>query len=109
MRTIAVSRFGLSVPESGKLTVHDFFIYQRAFELKRLDDLYMVAQQAWLNQAAKATKKNGRPVYKKFSDFFDYETEFYRIMKGERVPMSQQKISLAERNRLLNARKEKDG
>lgn len=56
-----------------------------AYRLRRLDEIYDMHLQAWLNHAVTATKKRGNkqePKYKKFDDFFDYEKELRKI-EGE--------------------------
>ena len=55
-----------------------------AVELKMLDRRADMAMQAWFNQGAKATKKNGKSQYNKFTDFFNAEpTEKKIIAKYE--------------------------
>ncbi len=45
-----------------------------AARLKNVDLTYREHLQAWLNFVVKARKgKQGKPVYKKFKQFFDYE------------------------------------
>lgn len=50
-----------------------------AVKLKRVDMDYRNHLQAWLTFAAKATNKKGKPVYKKFSKFYDYEKEIEKL------------------------------
>nr|DAN73936.1 MAG TPA: hypothetical protein [Caudoviricetes sp.] len=38
-----------------------------------VDEDYRAHQQAYLTVVAKAEKKSGKPVYKTFKSFFDYE------------------------------------
>lgn len=46
-----------------------------AASLKEMDRDYRNHLQAFLNFAAKATRKNGRPVYSNFKKFYNYEKE----------------------------------
>lgn len=55
----------------------------KAFQLARVDREYEIALQAWMNHQVTATDKNGKPVYKKFKDFFDYEERVNAIYKPE--------------------------
>lgn len=51
----------------------DIALLMKAEEQKQIDksrDLHLLA---WLSVSAGATKKDGKPVYKKFSDFFTYD------------------------------------
>jgi hypothetical protein len=52
-----------------------------AASLKQVDMDYRNHLQAWLTFAAKATKKKGKPVYNKFSKFYDYENEIKKVKK----------------------------
>jgi len=63
-----------------------------AYRLRRLDEIYDMHLQAWLNHAVTATKKRGNkqePKYKKFDDFFDYEKELRKTEGKEPLKMSQ--------------------
>lgn len=59
-----------------------------AWQLKRVDENYLVHWQAFLNFAVQATKKVGkrkeRPVYSRFDKFFDYEKEIKKV-KNKKV------------------------
>lgn len=56
-----------------------------AVKLKQVDMDYRNHLQAWLTFSAKATNKKGKPIYKKFSKFYDYEKEVEKITrKGEK-------------------------
>lgn len=50
-----------------------------AAKLKQIDMDYRNHLQAWLTFSAKATNKNGKPIYKKFSKFYDYEKEVEKL------------------------------
>ena len=51
----------------------------KAYNLARVDNQYDMHMKAWLNQQVQATKENGKPVYNKFKDFFDYEKHINEI------------------------------
>lgn len=62
-----------------------------------------MAENAWLTQAAKATKgrgKNVRSAYKHFTDFFDWDREIQNLFQ----PTSRRRRldRMAEVNRLMN-------
>lgn len=50
-----------------------------AVRLKQVDMDYRNHLQAWLTFSAKATKKKGKPVYNKFSKFYNYENEIKKV------------------------------
>lgn len=54
-----------------------------AEKLKWIDTDYRLHQQAFLNFAVQATKKNGSPVYKKFEKFYNYEDALKRADEHE--------------------------
>ena len=45
---------------------------QRQKEVDKARDIHLLA---WLTVSAGATKKDGKPVYKRFKDFFNYDKE----------------------------------
>ncbi|WP_193568272.1 hypothetical protein [Gracilibacillus saliphilus] len=54
----------------------------KAYNLKRVDIERDMHLQAWLNHQVTATKEQGKkhvPVYKNFTDFFDYEKRVKEI------------------------------
>ena len=65
-----------SLDEVDQMTIREYRLLMKANNLKNIDRDYRVHQLAWLTNAARATKSAGkgkrRPVYAKFSQFFDY-------------------------------------
>lgn len=57
----------------------EYEILADAFELQMLDEIFKEHRQAFLNYSVQAQKKNGRPVYRKFRNFFDYDKELRKI------------------------------
>lgn len=58
------------------LTLYEYQMRMKAFNLARIDKEHDMHLQAWLNHAVTATKEQNKkqvPVYKKFKDFYDYE------------------------------------
>ena len=91
-------------------TLEQFLIYQKALEIETVDNLHMMAENAWLTQAAKATKgkgKNVRSAYKDFADFFDWDKEIQNIFKPTK--RRRRLDRMAEVNRLMNEYLEKGG
>ena len=54
----------------------------KAVRLKQVDEDYRQHAQAFLNFQVQATTKQGKPVYKRFTKFYDYEKEQAKA-KGE--------------------------
>ena len=68
-----------------RLDLPEYGLMMKAARLRRVDDEYRTHEQAFLNVAARATKgKKGRPVYKTFKSFFDYDAAVKRAEKGEK-------------------------
>lgn len=77
--TVCIRYFGLTFEEIDRLTIPEYQMLIKAHELAEVDRANVRHQQAWLTVSAGATKKDGRPVYKKFKDFFDYENELRKL------------------------------
>lgn len=70
-----------SLAEVDRLTIPEYTLLMEAVRLRQVDMDYRNHLQAWLTFAAKATKKSGKPVYKKFDKFYDYEKEIKKIKR----------------------------
>lgn len=68
-----------SFREVDQLTIPEYRLLMDAVRLKQVDLDYRNHLQAWLTFVAKATKKKGKPVYNKFSKFYDYEKEITKL------------------------------
>lgn len=65
------------------MTLQEYYFRMKAFELKNIDKQYWAYLQAWINQQATATKRQGKkevPYFRSFKDFFDYEKELNKSM-----------------------------
>lgn len=76
--------FGLDSTECfERMTIREYLIRMKAYNLKKLDKLELIHQQAWANNAIKATKTQGKkevPYYQKFDKFFDKQDFENRIL-----------------------------
>lgn len=61
--------------------MREYNILSEAYALKYVDKERDLHELAFLNFAATATKKSGKPVYKTFKKFFDYEKELERVKR----------------------------
>lgn len=73
----------------------------RAFRIKQQDDMQQISMLAWQNKQAGATKKNGKPVFKSFSEFYDSEKRFLQAVKGK-TPQEKRTASMSDMNMILN-------
>lgn len=62
-----------SFAEVDRLTIPEYELLMEAVRLKQADTDYRNHLQAWLNFSVQATDKKGKPRFKKFKQFFDYE------------------------------------
>lgn len=78
-----------SFAEVDRLTIPEYQLLMEAARLRQIDQDYRNHLQAFLNFAVTARKKTGknksRPVYTRFSKFYDYEKEI-RKTTGRQVP-----------------------
>lgn len=79
--TDCIRYFGMSFDEIDRLTIPEYKILMKAQAYIEVDKEHERSRTAWLTMAASATKKDGKPVYKHYTDFFDYEAELKRIDK----------------------------
>ena len=71
-----------SFAEVDRLTIPEYELLMESVRLKQVDFDYRNHLQAFLNFAVKAEKKVGKgskPVFRKFKQFYDYETEVEKI------------------------------
>lgn len=62
------------------MTLVEFNIRMEAYQLSQVDELRNMAQQAFFNQAVKATKSGGKkPMYRKVDDLFNAEEAAHNI------------------------------
>ena len=74
------------------------------------DAAYQAAMQAWNNQGVKSTKGSGRsvrPMYERFAEFFDYESELSAALGNENV--QRKRNTIADVNRVMNKYIERKG
>ena len=76
-----------SFDEVDRLTIPEYNLLMEAVKLKQIDIDYRNHLQAFLNFAVKAEKKSGKykskPVYTKFKQFYDYESEIKKAKAKE--------------------------
>ena len=77
--TNCIRYLGLNIEQIDRLTIPDYELLMKATQLKEIDRLRDSHALAWLTVSAGATKKDGKPVYKKFKDFFDYDAELKKL------------------------------
>lgn len=76
-----------------------------AHRIKKQEITEELALQSWFNQSVQAVKKKGKehvPKFESFDEFYDYETEFYRIFDEGYKKRSNKQPTLADLNRRIN-------
>ncbi len=71
-----------SLSDIEDMTLYEYELKMKAYNLARVDKERDMHLQAWLNHAATATKEQGKKVisvYKDFTDFFDYKKRLREI------------------------------
>lgn len=85
--------------EVESMTFAEYLYRFKAYRLKRVDAEYDMHLNAWLNQQAGATKKQGKDTvsaYKSFKDFFDYEKRIDEVEKPKAKKLNDQYRRMAQ-------------
>lgn len=78
--------------EIDRLTIPDYDLRMKAYQLKQLDRQYEIHMQAWATVMAGQTKK-GKPVFRTFDKFFDYQKAEEKILnKQKRISPDKEKL-----------------
>lgn len=79
--------------EIDRMTFWEYQLRMKAYRMRMVDTEYLIYLQAWVNRGVNAEKKNGKktiPVYKEFTEFFDYEDRINQVLgKPDRKMMSE--------------------
>lgn len=99
---VCIARFGMTLVEAERCSVRKFGILDLAHRLKTEEEVYHLNLLAWQSNQAGAVKRNGKPVFRKFNEMYDYEKNFIRALRGESDTDKKQN-SIADTNMLLNS------
>lgn len=80
-----------NLSEVDALTIHEYELLIKAYELKIVDKNYFIHLQAFLNRNVKAEKRIGKrskPVYDKFDKFFNYDQQTNRVLNKKQTKSS---------------------
>lgn len=66
-----------------QLTLKEYDWLMEACELRLVDEEFIAHRQAFLNMRAQAADAKGRPVYRRFEKFYDYDKAIRRAKKKE--------------------------
>lgn len=69
----------MSMEEIQQTTLADLEVLVRAYQLHRVDDMFIASYTAWQSAIAQGTDKKGKPIYRAFNDFFNYEKEMQKV------------------------------
>lgn len=81
--------------------MREYNILTEAYALKYVDKERDLHELAYLTFAATATKKSGKPVYKTFKKFFDYDKELERVKRKGLDAAKQEKTRISTIGNLL--------
>lgn len=95
--TNCIRYLDLNIDQIDRLTIPEYQMLMKATQLKEVDRMRNRHLLAWLTVSAGATKKDGKPVYKKFKDFFDYESELRKLQKPKTDKFSRLSKHLKEK------------
>ena len=85
--------------------MREYELLVRAAELRDVDTDYRLHEQAFLNFVVQGRKKNGRPVYRRFKQFFNYAQEVKEVIEKRK----KEKKTDSRFSRLSKHLKEKRG
>lgn len=86
----------------------EYELRMRAYQLQQIDKEADMHMQAWLNHQVTATKESGKkqvPVYRKFKDFYDYESRLNEVL----APHKSSKVSPQMRQAVQRVAKRREG
>ena len=76
-----IRHFGYTFDQIDRLTLPEYEMLIKTHDLVEVDKANERHPLAWLGVSAGATRKDGKPVYKKYKDFFDYDAELKKMTK----------------------------
>ena len=76
--------FNKDISEIERMDMKEYSLYMEASALQRQDARLQMHEQAFIHQQAKATKKSGQSLYKKFNEFYgkDHEKNIRKIERN---------------------------
>ena len=87
--------------EIKRTTLADYEVLTQAYQLHRIDEEFKLHLLAWQTVQAGASDKSGKPVYRKFSKFYDYENKINEILDD--IPkVSEEEMSFFNRLKHIN-------
>lgn len=98
--------------EIDRMTMYEYCVRMKSHRLQQVDYEYMLHLLAWQSWDVQAMKKQGRkrvPVYKNFSQFFDYDEKVEEAMTGKPVKCHGIGKRLMQAARMQKERRKKDG
>lgn len=67
-----------------RMTINEYQLRMEAYDIQIIKRHENLAMQSWLNQGVQATtgKRNPKPKFKKFEDFFNSDAEIQKVRAG---------------------------
>lgn len=94
--------FATHSKELGRLTLREYQRLMHASNLRQFDVEYQQHLQAWLDTAVQSVDKDGKAIYRKFCNFYDYERR-KRVFLGIEKPQTKAKMDKKEIALILKA------
>lgn len=91
--------------EIDRMTFREYRLRMKAYNLRQLDEEYMISYSAWQNREINALKKKGKKkeaMYKTFKEFFNHSEKelelLYGIKKKKNKAMSRMTEYMRKKN-----------
>ena len=94
--------FATHLKDLGRVTLREYQRLMHASNLRQFDVEYQQHLQAWLDTVVQSIDKEGRAIYRKFSNFYDYEQR-KRVFLGIEKPQTKAKMDKKEIALILKA------
>lgn len=104
-----MGQFGMTLEEALRNTPRAFFYYQRAYQVKIQEKMFLASFSAWQNvvvESTKGTGKNRKPMFTDFNSFYNYEESLNSALRGKKESIGTDKdihgLTMADRNLLIS-------
>lgn len=96
-----------SIQAINNMTLSEYEFKMLAFNLSKVDELAMTAQQVWWGHLVSGVDKNGESPFKELKDLFDYEKAVDQVYKPEpkESEMNPELVRIAKRMQTYHAQK----
>ena len=96
----------MTILEAGRCTPREFAIYSKAYKVKQIEENLRLAKQSWFNQSVQSVDKNGKSIYKRFEDFFDFEKAMQDVFEDNKS--NKPKLTIADLNLAMSKKRKEE-